>query len=451
MPTALRDLVEETVRRELPKLPAAAAAEFDERGEVIAVVYTPEQERVMEEMVRMGFRKGHVTNALAHLAAHPDGAPLRVGVLSHLHLHVPEEDLPLAFRSSKPADATARLATNKDSDALARAWKVERVAKEMGAPIAAVERAMEEADGVEGLAVELIGRRLAGWWSEAGGAADEAGLTDAALLADVATREPLSAEEQAEMLQRREDELELLEGVFGPRFRRIEGGAEIVVSVPPTTRRKGAPPPTGPLDLVILRVLFHEASLYPSLPSPTTSAPRLPAFHVVSPSLPSYLLLHLTSLILAPFGHPSSQARHAGLDLALGGEGGVVAELANMLEETYKAAIETPPDARTVVRPLLGPPEDELEVAAPISRGPKAATRGRTQNFRRGTPAQHKGLQEYAARNAQTPAYKKMLAVRQKLPAWDMQGTIVDLIRNNRVTIVSGETGSGKTTQGESG
>ena len=448
MPTALRDLVEETVRRELPKLPPAAAQEFDERGEVIAIQYSAQEQLILDEMVATGFRRGHVVNALAHVAAHPTpSSPLRVSVLSYLHLHVPEEDLPAAFRTSRPADATARLATNKDSAALARAWKAERVAKEMGAPIVAVERAMEEVDGVEGLAVELIGRRLSGWWSEAGGAAEVAGLTDTALLADVAAREKLDEDGKAALAQRREDEFELLEGVFGPRFRRIEGGAEIVVSTPPP-RRKGAPAPTGPLDLVILRVLFHPASLYPSPPSPANNAPRLPSFHVVSPSLPSYILLHLTSLILAPFGHPSSQARHAGLDLALAGEGGVVAELANMLEEVYKDAIEAPPDARSVLRPLLGPPQVEAAAVEKAARGPKAGPKaGRPQGIRRATAAQHQALQDHSTRLRQTSGYQTMLRVREKLPAWSMQETIVDLIRNNRVVIVSGETGSGKTTQ----
>lgn len=45
------------------------------------------------------------------------------------------------------------------------------------------------------------------------------------------------------------------------------------------------------------------------------------------------------------------------------------------------------------------------------------------------------------------PAYQKMLEFRKKLPAFKMRDEIVDLIRDNQVVVLSGETGCGKTTQ----
>ena len=47
----------------------------------------------------------------------------------------------------------------------------------------------------------------------------------------------------------------------------------------------------------------------------------------------------------------------------------------------------------------------------------------------------------------ETAAQKKMLKSRQALPAWLKQEAIVDAIQRNQCTIVSGETGSGKSTQ----
>lgn len=44
-------------------------------------------------------------------------------------------------------------------------------------------------------------------------------------------------------------------------------------------------------------------------------------------------------------------------------------------------------------------------------------------------------------------AYKEMLSKRQKLPAWQMREKIVKTVTDNHVTIISGETGSGKSTQ----
>lgn len=51
-------------------------------------------------------------------------------------------------------------------------------------------------------------------------------------------------------------------------------------------------------------------------------------------------------------------------------------------------------------------------------------------------PACHKG-----------PAYEEIQHGRRKLPAFAKQTSILDLINNNRVVVISGETGCGKTTQ----
>lgn len=50
-------------------------------------------------------------------------------------------------------------------------------------------------------------------------------------------------------------------------------------------------------------------------------------------------------------------------------------------------------------------------------------------------------------RRQETPAQKKMIAQRERLPAWQVQEKLVRIVRDNNVTIISGETGSGKSTQ----
>lgn len=46
-----------------------------------------------------------------------------------------------------------------------------------------------------------------------------------------------------------------------------------------------------------------------------------------------------------------------------------------------------------------------------------------------------------------TASYQKMLAQRQKLPAWQVREDVVETVADNQITIISGETGSGKSTQ----
>lgn len=50
-------------------------------------------------------------------------------------------------------------------------------------------------------------------------------------------------------------------------------------------------------------------------------------------------------------------------------------------------------------------------------------------------------------RRTQSSSWEAMIGKRQKLPAWHMRQTIVETVNANHVTIISGETGSGKSTQ----
>ncbi|KAK3940754.1 putative ATP-dependent RNA helicase ucp12 [Diplogelasinospora grovesii] len=57
-----------------------------------------------------------------------------------------------------------------------------------------------------------------------------------------------------------------------------------------------------------------------------------------------------------------------------------------------------------------------------------------------------KSKQEWLARR-QTPELKKMMYQRETLPAWSVQDEVIQAVTENQVTIISGETGSGKSTQ----
>ncbi|KAL5119948.1 putative ATP-dependent RNA helicase ucp12 [Pleosporales sp. CAS-2024a] len=61
-------------------------------------------------------------------------------------------------------------------------------------------------------------------------------------------------------------------------------------------------------------------------------------------------------------------------------------------------------------------------------------------------PASQKVLSQWQAKQT-TPAQQKMMSVRQSLPAWRLRDGIVQTVNNCQVTIISGETGSGKSTQ----
>ena len=60
--------------------------------------------------------------------------------------------------------------------------------------------------------------------------------------------------------------------------------------------------------------------------------------------------------------------------------------------------------------------------------------------------ASRRMLKDWLA-NQSAPEQRRMTLARQSLPAWKLQDAIVSSVNNNQVTIISGETGSGKSTQ----
>lgn len=67
-------------------------------------------------------------------------------------------------------------------------------------------------------------------------------------------------------------------------------------------------------------------------------------------------------------------------------------------------------------------------------------------DWTQGSPYSVKILSEWQTKQS-TPAQHKMMTVRQSLPAWVLRERVVKTVHNCPVTIISGETGSGKSTQ----
>ncbi|BGP38509.1 Putative ATP-dependent RNA helicase ucp12 [Rhodotorula kratochvilovae] len=458
MPTALRDLVERTIRDALPDLASlevdapSSAGQDDHAGDdsgASTPVRSPAEAALEAEFVALGFRRGHVLRALAYVRS-SSAAPAQNDVLAHLHLLVPESDLPPAFRDARPADATIRNATAKDAAELGRMWQAERVARELGTPVDWVRREMDAAraavgdaafgdEELEGMVVDVLARRLMDVPFDAeDDERDKLGeeALRAAWTAGAAGPSRLGAEEKDELRQRRDDELLGLEGLFGARFRRTKDGIEIAVP------HKG--------DRVSLRVLFHPASLYPSPHAPPAPV-ALPSFFIASPTLPPYIRLHLHTLLAAQFRPSIADDGAAWLDLAEAGYGGVVGEMVSFLEARVRVAVDSPPDAREVMDRLV-PPAQRVqaplagEVGRRVTRAQQPQRRGPPRGLR-ASSEQQMALKRAYEELVRSQGYQRMLDVRKKLPAWGMREKIVELIRNQRVVIVCGETGSGKTTQ----
>ncbi|PGH00918.1 hypothetical protein AJ79_08073 [Helicocarpus griseus UAMH5409] len=132
--------------------------------------------------------------------------------------------------------------------------------------------------------------------------------------------------------------------------------------------------------------------------------------------------------------------QHANKDLL--GEP-MIFNLVDWLEESLPLVLDNPGKLKTVSVESISHASDRPSV----HQTSKSARRSpRPLNLPPGTPESLAIRAKWEAQQT-TPAQQKMLNARQSLPAWTMQDAIIRAVNSHQVTIISGETGSGKSTQ----
>ncbi|KAL9003256.1 MAG: hypothetical protein Q9188_003871 [Gyalolechia gomerana] len=216
----------------------------------------------------------------------------------------------------------------------------------------------------------------------------------------VKANEPTNLTEWAE-------EQETLRAIFGERFKGIsESVSEIDLQV-------------QNLKTCILRV--RKSSMYPQEP-PTTA--------IVSRELPAYIRLSILRQLL----------EHARSKLFVEP---MIFNLVDWLENEIPQIVENPGKLRDVSGAVTGMAEGHGSLT---SRRTYTKSKPRTIDWRSGTPESLKLYNHWLSRQ-NTPQQQKMLGIRQTLPASKQKETIVQAVKQNQVTIISGDTGSGKSTQ----
>ncbi|KAN0062041.1 putative ATP-dependent RNA helicase ucp12 [Thecaphora frezii] len=511
MASSLREKVENTIRRLMTVFPEACSAplnlddEGDDGGEGEAAGKAQAKAKVTvnvaaleKELTTLGFRPGHARSAARWLSSARDAIataaasstripdPLlasaaslgdREAAIEYLMLYTPEDDLPPTFRPTRASESFVTAASaGSGGEGLAITWAMDRLVKAGGYPKEAVERvfkailAEEQATGQqlpsqarEGLALDMLNRQMAGWdepdvdlpWS-----------SKRALEHALVGYPALSEDDRAEIERKREDEKMAVEAVLGP---------ERVVALPDnetTTTTAGAEydiliagPKTeaGGKEDVRLRIKTHPYDAYPTaFEQETGELVAVPSFFVASTTLPSYLRLAMTLHLLCGL---RDSAQHADWhEMVLSGDGGVVLALVEELESVWKHMADDPPLLSSVMKHLV----PSKSAAASSSNTPDASRPGtpaakpsnrRSQQGAGGSADRRAGrslqrspevdakLQEQQKRLHESAAYAKMGAVRRSLPAHAAMSDVLSMIERNRIIIVAGETGCGKTTQ----
>ncbi len=412
--------------------------------------------------------------------------------LEYLLVYTPEDDLPPKYRKSTPSreDFVTAINSNSNSgtgagaglgegESLSLRWMQDRLVKQAGFLRSAVEAttkemlAFERSRGASGAAwppkwrqailLDLLLARLGG---TAAGDATESVLQSAAALGSGKLQDGAASASKEAL----DDEFTAVQAILG----------EERVSLVPENDWPSAQPdeqtycaydiaidaPPGSQDEIRLRRVPHPASRYPSPAAEEAGGgAALPSFYIASRTLPAYLKLALTqALHHAMSGVAVAGARegaHAELAEALKwGEGGLVLRLVELLEEILPRMLDHPPALASVMAGLLQDPrsaktadaaaegqdEDGRDVDAD-----EASRRGKRQERKprplRADPKVDAQLQQRAQRWEQSKDYTPLKKTRHSLPAWAAKQELLALLASNRVVIVAGETGCGKTTQ----
>ncbi|KAF2703486.1 ATP-dependent RNA helicase A [Pleomassaria siparia CBS 279.74] len=342
--------------------------------------------KVEDELTELGFRRSHVEEAA-------DICKDREEILEWLLIHVPEDDLP---PWSLPDGYVAGI--SMASGNLKREGAIKRLAA-AGYATELCEEAYDSQGGVEARAAAYLQAHLLRPTDDEKDIAQE--------LANLVLED--SSKEEWEEMDSWDEELSSLEAIYdklyerpSPEVCRIQldikqEGKRLVLQV-----RK----PFGPYPSV-LPILTFEAAI--------------PAY--IRLSIVRQALMHAESNCL---GMP------------------MIFDIVDWLQQNA-AAIFKNPGRLTDVSSGLSAADNQTASKQSVGRSTKKQSR-HPINWTPGTQIGQRMLSQWESKQT-LPAQQKMMKARQGLPAWRLQEEIVHTVNHCKVTIISGETGSGKSTQ----
>ncbi|KAM5535888.1 hypothetical protein V8D89_010506 [Ganoderma adspersum] len=391
MASSLRDFIEDAVKKGIAKYPDAADAE--------PVCVRPEDyPRLTKDLGLLGFTSVQARNTVTALSQ-PSALtssllgrlPPLQACIEYLILQVPECDLPQRFLPSVNSSNPFITGAHSGTDDLKRRWVEDKAVKECGWPSQVVKECTADTALAEdwGKLVFALNCRLVG-----------------ANWVEVAAVTP----EKLEIID--QDEVEALGGRAG-----ING--ELII-----------PLPMAPLSLHVIVPEDH------TLPTAVTHPPM----YLTSSSVAAYVRLYVLSKLIMAF--KSGTLRDPG-------ESVIMAIMRHVEEEWATIYDEGPPNISLVLEHFLlnavtsTTQSSNLVGDTPIS-GPSTGKRARTPRRDDRTDACVKKDFEQLSQKVE---YAKLLATRERLPAFASREQFLDTLKTNRCVIVVGETGCGKTTQ----
>lgn len=310
----------------------------------------------------------------------------REETLEWLLIHVPEDDLP---RWALPEGYVAGISMAASN--LKREEGIKRLA-EAGYSVDLAKQMYDDCGG-EGQAAEALQR----------------------ILLSSGREEPIPEPEESwdtedskeSSLEIWEEEITSVQAVFGDKYTRLSTDLVRIVMVPGNR---------GHNSLVNAPVIqFRRTSEYPQ---------KFPVISIHT-SLPSYIRLSMVK-----------QALNHALDNLLGEQ--MLFFLIDWVEQHFYSIIERPGKLRDIAAAVstVNEVQSVRHKRQKISRHPRPITWNPNP----------KSKEDWTRRQLD-PKLQSRITARRTLPAWEMRETIIDMVNAHQVTIISGETGSGKSTQ----
>ncbi|KAL1892084.1 putative ATP-dependent RNA helicase ucp12 [Sporothrix stenoceras] len=360
------------------------------------------RKKIVDELSRIGFRRSHVEEAVAVCKDRDE-------TLEWLLVHVPEDDLP---PWSLPESYTAGVSVAATD--LRREGAIQRLAQS-GYSADLCRKVYDANDGDECRAAEALQAILLGRDSSANGEGDDE--TPAFLLSSYDSPEEGWAAELAS-----------LESVYGSDHYSQPSADMCQIRLDGVVNNNATATSRGKTTEVEASLQFRRSPNYP--------AELLIA--VLAPQLPSYIKLSIIKKALA-YVHESLRDEETKIFFVV-----------DWVQQNINDIIERPGALRDIAA-AASAASNETEAdggssALAAAARKKAAKRSQRKPKPLVWKADDRSKQDWQ-RHQETPALKRMLDQRRRLPAWEVRETVVDTVSANQVTIISGETGSGKSTQ----
>ncbi|CAO3593081.1 unnamed protein product [Absidia cylindrospora] len=370
-----------------------------------------EKKDIIDGLVKMGFRPSHVNEALDYCGD-------TTSALDWLCLHVPEDDLPAHFLhgSYNPKMTTISHTTQS----LGRDWLLKRM-NSIGYPPSVCEEAMQQVNDDDSKALELLQWRLV--------------HTDSDISDILEAPAPMASDE--ELKDARDEEIIALESIYETRFQKevdqdqrlhykIQYMVQVDTKMQTTTviinKKKQTKTQLPPRQPLILDIMIPAHSSYPH---------ALPVFMIHCEGLPSYLKLSMIQ------GLVEEGERNMGMPM--------IYMCAEWLQEQADHLIAHPPKLRKITDGIM---------TTPLASGGKRRKRNKQQQRHQQNQASliqdsklSAQLKNDLEARHKSDAYQPFAAIRSKLPADAFKDKVIQAVKQRQVTIVSGETGCGKTTQ----